>query len=68
MLYHPDKHRDPELKRQAEQLFNQVHQAYEGKDAHKCIQTYIDFQQRMKLKCVSLRPLHKNRQKTHTFI
>lgn len=32
MLYHPDKHRDPELKRQAEQLFNQVHQAYEGKD------------------------------------
>lgn len=31
MLYHPDKHRDPELKRQAEQLFNQVHQAYEGR-------------------------------------
>lgn len=31
MLYHPDKHRDPELKSQAEQLFNQVHQAYEGK-------------------------------------
>lgn len=30
MLYHPDKHRDPELKRQAEQLFNLVHQAYEG--------------------------------------
>uniref|UniRef100_A0A9J8A5K3 DnaJ homolog subfamily C member 11 n=1 Tax=Cyprinus carpio carpio TaxID=630221 RepID=A0A9J8A5K3_CYPCA len=29
MLYHPDKHRDPELKRQAEQLFNLVHQAYE---------------------------------------
>uniref|UniRef100_A0A4W5JJ78 DnaJ homolog subfamily C member 11 n=1 Tax=Hucho hucho TaxID=62062 RepID=A0A4W5JJ78_9TELE len=29
MLYHPDKHRDPELKSQAEQLFNQVHQAYE---------------------------------------
>uniref|UniRef100_A0A671LTF0 DnaJ homolog subfamily C member 11 n=1 Tax=Sinocyclocheilus anshuiensis TaxID=1608454 RepID=A0A671LTF0_9TELE len=29
MLYHPDKHRDPELKRQAEQLFNYVHQAYE---------------------------------------
>ncbi|XP_029006511.1 dnaJ homolog subfamily C member 11 isoform X1 [Betta splendens] len=29
MLYHPDKHRDPELKRQAEQLFNQVHRAYE---------------------------------------
>ncbi|KAM3878202.1 dnaJ homolog subfamily C member 11 [Diretmus argenteus] len=29
MLYHPDKHRDPELKGQAEQLFNQVHQAYE---------------------------------------
>ncbi|XP_068172250.1 dnaJ homolog subfamily C member 11-like isoform X2 [Antennarius striatus] len=28
MLYHPDKHRDPELKNQAEQLFNQVHQAY----------------------------------------
>uniref|UniRef100_A0A7N8WLC1 DnaJ homolog subfamily C member 11-like n=1 Tax=Mastacembelus armatus TaxID=205130 RepID=A0A7N8WLC1_9TELE len=24
MLYHPDKHRDPELKRQAELLFNQV--------------------------------------------
>uniref|UniRef100_A0A8C8H8P9 DnaJ homolog subfamily C member 11 n=1 Tax=Oncorhynchus tshawytscha TaxID=74940 RepID=A0A8C8H8P9_ONCTS len=24
MLYHPDKHRDPELKRQAEQLFNLV--------------------------------------------
>ncbi|XP_005918614.1 dnaJ homolog subfamily C member 11 [Haplochromis burtoni] len=35
MLYHPDKHRDPELKRQAEQLFNQVHQAYEVlSDAH----------------------------------
>lgn len=32
MLYHPDKHRDPELKSQAEQLFNQVHQAYEGED------------------------------------
>lgn len=32
MLYHPDKHRDPELKRQAEQLFNLVHQAYEGKN------------------------------------
>lgn len=32
MLYHPDKHRDPELKSQAEQLFNQVHRAYEGKD------------------------------------
>lgn len=30
MLYHPDKHRDPELKRQAEHLFNYVHQAYEG--------------------------------------
>ncbi|CAG03999.1 unnamed protein product [Tetraodon nigroviridis] len=29
MLYHPDKHRDPELKRQAEQLFNFVHEAYE---------------------------------------
>ncbi|KAG8568614.1 hypothetical protein GDO81_014075 [Engystomops pustulosus] len=29
MLYHPDKHRDPELKTQAEQLFNLVHQAYE---------------------------------------
>uniref|UniRef100_W5K7Z0 DnaJ homolog subfamily C member 11 n=1 Tax=Astyanax mexicanus TaxID=7994 RepID=W5K7Z0_ASTMX len=29
MLYHPDKHRDPELKRQAEELFNLVHQAYE---------------------------------------
>ncbi|KAM6980785.1 dnaJ homolog subfamily C member 11 [Aplochiton taeniatus] len=29
MLYHPDKHRDPELKQQAEQLFNQVHHAYE---------------------------------------
>ncbi|KAK7877543.1 hypothetical protein WMY93_031760 [Mugilogobius chulae] len=28
MLYHPDKHRDPELKRQAEQLFNQVQQAF----------------------------------------
>ncbi|XP_061584619.1 dnaJ homolog subfamily C member 11-like [Cololabis saira] len=35
MLYHPDKHRDPELKRQAEQLFNQVHRAYEVlTDAH----------------------------------
>lgn len=31
MLYHPDKHRDPELKSQAEQLFNLVHQAYEGR-------------------------------------
>lgn len=31
MLYHPDKHRDPELKRQAEKLFNLVHEAYEGK-------------------------------------
>ena len=30
MLYHPDKHRDPELKQQAEQLFNLVHEAYEG--------------------------------------
>lgn len=30
MLYHPDKHRDPDLKRQAEQLFNLVHEAYEG--------------------------------------
>lgn len=30
MLYHPDKHRDPELKTQAEQLFNLIHQAYEG--------------------------------------
>lgn len=30
MLYHPDKHRDPELKSQAERLFNLVHQAYEG--------------------------------------
>ncbi|XP_036316814.1 dnaJ homolog subfamily C member 11 [Pipistrellus kuhlii] len=29
MLYHPDKHRDPELKCQAERLFNLVHQAYE---------------------------------------
>ncbi|XP_028663219.1 dnaJ homolog subfamily C member 11 [Erpetoichthys calabaricus] len=29
MLYHPDKHRDPELKNQAERLFNLVHQAYE---------------------------------------
>uniref|UniRef100_A0A673MFA6 DnaJ homolog subfamily C member 11 n=1 Tax=Sinocyclocheilus rhinocerous TaxID=307959 RepID=A0A673MFA6_9TELE len=29
MLYHPDKHRDPELKSQAEQLFNLVHRAYE---------------------------------------
>uniref|UniRef100_A0A671V8T2 DnaJ (Hsp40) homolog, subfamily C, member 11a n=2 Tax=Sparus aurata TaxID=8175 RepID=A0A671V8T2_SPAAU len=29
MLYHPDKHRDPELKVQAEQLFNLVHEAYE---------------------------------------
>uniref|UniRef100_A0A8C6WTB3 DnaJ homolog subfamily C member 11 n=1 Tax=Neogobius melanostomus TaxID=47308 RepID=A0A8C6WTB3_9GOBI len=28
MLYHPDKHRDPELKEQAEQLFNQVQQAF----------------------------------------
>lgn len=35
MLYHPDKHRDPELKIQAEQLFNQVHQAYEGKNFQK---------------------------------
>lgn len=33
MLYHPDKHRDPELKRQAEQLFNLVHEAYEGKNS-----------------------------------
>ncbi|XP_016070138.1 PREDICTED: dnaJ homolog subfamily C member 11 [Miniopterus natalensis] len=29
MLYHPDKHRDPELKAQAERLFTLVHQAYE---------------------------------------
>ncbi|GCB74146.1 hypothetical protein scyTo_0003233 [Scyliorhinus torazame] len=29
MLYHPDKHRDPDLKQQAETLFNLVHQAYE---------------------------------------
>lgn len=33
MLYHPDKHRDPELKSQAERLFNLVHQAYEGQGA-----------------------------------
>ena len=36
MLYHPDKHRDPELKLQAEQLFNLVHQAYEGKQIFLC--------------------------------
>ncbi|KTG34411.1 hypothetical protein cypCar_00005885 [Cyprinus carpio] len=35
MLYHPDKHRDPELKRQAEQLFTYVHQAYEGYEIYK---------------------------------
>uniref|UniRef100_A0A8C7X1S5 DnaJ (Hsp40) homolog, subfamily C, member 11a n=1 Tax=Oryzias sinensis TaxID=183150 RepID=A0A8C7X1S5_9TELE len=29
MLYHPDKHRDPELKRQADRIFNSVHEAYE---------------------------------------
>ncbi|KAL4839245.1 hypothetical protein H8958_017074 [Nasalis larvatus] len=29
VLYHPNKHRDPELKSQAERLFNLVHQAYE---------------------------------------
>ena len=29
MLYHPDKHRDPGLKSQAERLFNLIHQAYE---------------------------------------
>ncbi|KAG7494126.1 hypothetical protein JOB18_023722 [Solea senegalensis] len=29
MLYHPDKHRNPELKSQAQQLFNEVRQAYE---------------------------------------
>ncbi|KAF7656579.1 hypothetical protein LDENG_00039050 [Lucifuga dentata] len=29
MLYHPDKHRDQQLKTQAQQLFNQVHHAYE---------------------------------------
>ncbi|XP_008318440.1 dnaJ homolog subfamily C member 11 [Cynoglossus semilaevis] len=35
MLYHPDKHRNPELKGQAEKLFNQVRQAYEVlTDAH----------------------------------
>ncbi|CAL8340658.1 unnamed protein product [Merluccius merluccius] len=28
MLYHPDKHRDPELKQQADLLFNQLHRAY----------------------------------------
>uniref|UniRef100_A0AAV2M4S1 DnaJ homolog subfamily C member 11 n=1 Tax=Knipowitschia caucasica TaxID=637954 RepID=A0AAV2M4S1_KNICA len=28
MLYHPDKHRDLDLKRQAEQLFNQLQQAF----------------------------------------
>ncbi len=35
MLYHPDKHRDPELKRQAEQLFNLVHEAYEGEKSSR---------------------------------
>ncbi|XP_068191769.1 dnaJ homolog subfamily C member 11-like [Antennarius striatus] len=29
MLYHPDKHRNPELKCQAEKLFDLVHKAYE---------------------------------------
>ena len=29
MLYHPNKHRDPGLKSQAERLFNLIHQAYE---------------------------------------
>jgi len=41
MLYHPDKHRDPELKRQAEQLFTDVHQAYEG-NYYNCPQDYYD--------------------------
>lgn len=41
MLYHPDKHRDPELKRQAEQLFTYVHQAYEG-NYYNCPQDYHD--------------------------
>lgn len=42
MLYHPDKHRDPELKSQAEQLFNQVHQAYEGQDASRYVKWNIN--------------------------
>ena len=43
MLYHPDKHRDPELKRQAEQLFNLVHEAYEGKKSFGHIMQLIPF-------------------------
>lgn len=39
MLYHPDKHRDPELKKKAEQLFNLVHRAYEGKSARRSNKT-----------------------------
>lgn len=41
MLYHPDKHRDPELKRQAEQLFNLVHEAYEGWASFACLHLLI---------------------------
>lgn len=43
MLYHPDKHRDPELKRQAEQLFNLVHEAYEGKKSFDHIKQSTSF-------------------------
>ena len=43
MLYHPDKHRDPELKRQAEQLFNLVHEAYEGKKSFSDKANYVHY-------------------------
>lgn len=43
MLYHPDKHRDPGLKSQAERLFNLVHQAYEGQcGAWLCRSTSVE--------------------------
>lgn len=53
MLYHPDKHRDPELKRQAEQLFNQVHQAYEGEEAHRC-KAFSRYSWTWEINCLSL--------------
>lgn len=32
-LYHPDKHVDPVLKKEAETLFNRTKKAYEGKSS-----------------------------------
>ena len=33
-VYHPDKHRDPELKKRAVQSFTRIQAAYEVRDTH----------------------------------